>query len=425
MFRRRSFICYDAFLSRTYLLGFVALVLFMSACGLTDQFLGDGEEAVPTVASVAEAPTEQDDPVIIPSVTDTPPTTVPNTQAPAAETGPLSPDQNLDPIVPGVQEPITDLTAALALENTLVSVYERVAPSVVFIQTNGGTGSGFVWDLDGHIVTNNHVIAGANQIVVTFHDGRSANASIVGTDPDSDLAVLRLVNAPTTLVPIQVGDSTVLKVGELAVAIGNPFGQTGTMTVGFISALGRLQPVDNSGVGGGAFNMSDMIQTDAAINPGNSGGVLVDENGLLIGVTSSIISPVRGSTGIGLAIPAVAVKKIAPALITFGQYQHPYLGVSGATLSSEGAVALGLPAETRGTLLVEVVPNGPAAQSGLRGGQQNGDVVIGVNGTPIGSMDELITFLARYGTAGEAVNMTIIRDGQQTDISVVLGARPG
>ncbi|MCA9985669.1 MAG: trypsin-like peptidase domain-containing protein, partial [Anaerolineales bacterium] len=309
--------------------------------------------------------------------------------------------------------------------DTLVHVYEAVSPSVVYIQTQGGTGSGFVWDLEGHIVTNNHVVAGATQIVIVFSDGRFANASIVGTDVDSDLAVLKLDTIPTQLVPVSVGDSTQLKVGEIAIAIGSPFGQTGTMTVGFISALGRLQPVDTSNGAAASFNMSDLIQTDAAINPGNSGGVLVDENGLLIGVTSSIISPVRGSTGIGLAIPSVAVSRIAPSLIATGSYAHPYLGVSGGTLTPERASALGLPADTQGTLLMEVVANGPAAQAGLRGSETNGDVIVAINGTAVNSMDELITYLARYGVAGENVTLTILRDGQQQEIAVQLGARPG
>ena len=405
---------------RAYLLLFLPVFLAISACGLTDQILGTGDEAA-TAAPVVALP--EDDGQSDPVVPDSGAAAAPTVTAPAdgpAEAG----DQNVDQAAPAPAAPITDLTAAAALEDTLVNVYERVSPSVVYIQTAGGTGSGFVWDTAGHIVTNNHVVAGANQIVIVFSDGRFANATIVGTDVDSDLAVLALATIPTTLQPVIMGDSTQLKVGEIAIAIGSPFGQTGTMTVGFVSALGRLQPVDATSGAATSFNMSDLIQTDAAINPGNSGGVLVDENGLLIGVTSSIISPVRGSTGIGLAIPSVAVSRIVPALIETGSYAHPYLGVSGGTLTPERAAALGLPAETRGTVLIEVVANGPAAQAGLRGGETTGDVIVAINGKAVNSMDELITYLARYGVAGEDVTLSILRDGQRQEISVQLGARP-
>ena len=406
---------------RGYLILFLPVFLVISACGLSDQILSNGDKA-PTVAPVLVVPEDDDATVILPPTKDD---VTPRTDADLTDVPAVAGDQNVDQVAQQPAAPITDLTAAAALEDTLVSVYETVSPSVVFIQTPGGTGSGFVWDQAGHIVTNNHVVAGANQIVVVFSNGRFANASLVGTDVDSDLAVLKLNTVPTALVPVSLGDSTQLKVGEIAIAIGSPFGQTGTMTVGFISALGRLQPVDTSNGAATSFNMSDLIQTDAAINPGNSGGVLVDENGLLIGVTSSIISPVRGSTGIGLAIPSVAVGRIAPSLIATGSYDHPYLGVSGGTLTPERAAVLGLPADAQGTLLIEVVANGPAAQAGLRGSEMGGDVIIAINGTAVRSMDELITYLARYGVAGEDVTLTIFRDSQQQEIDVQLGARPG
>ncbi len=311
------------------------------------------------------------------------------------------------------------LEAVAALERTLASIYERVNPSVVHIQQLSGEGSGFVWDTLGHIVTNNHVVAGASQLTVTFADGAVADAVVVGTDPDSDLAVIRADVPPAQLKPVTVAESTNLRVGELAIAIGNPFGQEGTMTVGFISALGRQLDVDNT-----AYRIPDVIQTDAAINPGNSGGVLLNPEGAVIGVTSAIISPVGASSGVGFAIPSVIVQRVVPALIATGSYAHPYLGISGTDLTGDLAAARGLPADQRGALLVTIVPGGPADSAGLIAGEQNGDVVVAVNGQPVRSIDDLIVFLTRYGTAGDNVRLSLLRDGAALEVDVTLGARP-
>ncbi len=340
-------------------------------------------------------------------------------QPPAAQ--PTTQTTQIDPAAPTTPAviPVQSDGAVLALEGTLAAIYEQVGPSVVHIQHSGGEGSGFVWDTAGHIVSNNHVIAGAREVFVTFADGTITTAGIVGTDPDSDLAVLRVDMPPEQLRPVTLGDSTTLRVGELAIAIGNPFGQEGTMTLGIISALGRRIASDTS-----LYAIPDVIQTDAAINPGNSGGVLLNPEGQVIGVTSAIISPVRASSGIGFAIPSIIVQRVVTSLVQQGFYAHPYLGISGADLTPQLAEARGLPASQRGALLANVVPGSPADRAGLRGGERSGDIVVAVDGQTVNDIDALIVYLARHGTAGQPVTLTVLRDGQPVDVQVVLGERP-
>jgi len=298
-----------------------------------------------------------------------------------------------------------------------------------------GEGSGFVWDKEGHIITNNHVIDGAQKITVLFADDTAVRAELVGADPDSDLAVL-LVDLPADkLQPISLGDSTGLQVGDLAIAIGNPFGQEGTMTAGIVSALGRLLPVEAGNPFAPRFNIPDVIQTDAAINPGNSGGVLLDDEGLVIGVTTAIISGSQASAGIGFAVPSAIVKQVVPALIADGRYDHPYIGISGGSLNPDIAEAMDLPAGQRGVLVATVMPDTPAGEAGLLANDDQvevdgfeigigGDVIIAADGQSIADMDDLITFLERHTKVGQAIELTILRDGQEEVIDLTLAARP-
>ncbi len=299
-----------------------------------------------------------------------------------------------------------------------------------------GEGSGFVWDKEGHIVTNNHVIDGAQKITVLFADDTAVRAELVGADPDSDLAVL-LVDLPADkLQPITLGDSTGLQVGDLAIAIGNPFGQEGTMTAGIVSALGRLLPVEAGNPFTPRFNIPDVIQTDAAINPGNSGGVLLDDQGMVIGVTTAIISGDRASSaGIGFAVPSAIVKQVVPVLIADGHYDHPYIGISGGSLTPDIAEAMDLPAGQRGVLVATVMPETPAGEAGLLANDDQidvdgfeigigGDVIIAANGQLIVDMDDLITFLERHTKVGQTIELTILRDGEQKVIDLTLAARP-
>ncbi len=210
-------------------------------------------------------------------------------------------------------------------------------------------GSGFIWDNAGDLVTNYHVVSGSDRITVTFSDGSTVPATLVGADPDSDLAVIK-VNAPAQqLQPVIMADSTQLKVGQLAIAIGNPFGLQGTMTVGFISGLGRLVPTNENALGP-TYSIPDIIQTDASINPGNSGGVLLDDTGKVIGVTQSIATTSGSSSGVGFAIPSAIVQQVIPALIKTGHYDHPYLGVSVTSMNPDLAAAMNLPSNQSGAL---------------------------------------------------------------------------
>lgn len=333
----------------------------------------------------------------------------------------------------------------VALQDTLTSIYERVNPSIVSVQVRKrtqreqlpmgnppspeGVGSGFIWDEQGHIVTNNHVIEDAQEVQVRFHDGFVADAEITGTDPDSDLAVLKVDVDSERLAPVSVTNSDSLKVGELAIALGSPFGLENTMTVGFISAIGRSLPAAAS-----RYTIPRIIQTDAAINPGNSGGALVNHRGEVVGVNTAIVSPSRASAGVGFAIPSSLVIEIVPALIEDGEYDHAWLGISGITLTNDMAAELGLANEQQGVLITGVVLDGPAEQAGLKGTQRDvdanesqmpvgGDVIVALEGKPIRDFEDLVSELVGY-QAGETVDLGIIRDGENLTIPVTLSARP-
>lgn len=348
--------------------------------------------------------------------------------------------------------PAEIVNQADAEELLLTNIYERVNPSVVNIvitvdnqETNlpenlfpaQGQGSGFVFDTKGHIVTNNHVVADANKVEVTFFDGTTVEAKVIGTDPDSDLSVIEVNVSAESLRPVAWGDSDQLKVGQRAIAIGNPFGLDGTLTTGIISALGRSLPTET-----GAFRIPEIIQTDAAINPGNSGGPLLNSKGEVIGVNTAIV-PNRGSgfgsersfLGVGFAVPSNLVKRVVPSLIEKGVYQHPWIGFSGNSVTPEIADAMELP-EVTGALVVQVISGSPADDAGLRGGTREivfdngldttigGDIIIAVDDEEVKVFDDLISFLSRRGEVGKTVTLTIIRDGKEQTLELTLGPRP-
>jgi S1-C subfamily serine protease len=246
-----------------------------------------------------------------------------------------------------------DLVSLLAQQQAFIDVYEKVNPAVVNINIGNGQGSGFVYNSDGYIVTNNHVVEGANRVVVTFADDTQLDARLVGTDPDSDLAVIQVDAEPGQLTSVALADSEALKVGQIVIAIGNPFGLENSMTTGIVSGLGRLLP-SALAPNGASYNIPDIIQTDAAINPGNSGGPLLDLYGNVIGVNSAIASPVRASSGVGYAIPANIVNVVVPQLIQSGRVAHPWLGIAGGTLTADLAESLGLSANQRGVFVSSV-----------------------------------------------------------------------
>jgi S1-C subfamily serine protease len=335
--------------------------------------------------------------------------------------------------------------AAVDMEDSLlVNLYQRVNPAVVYIEVlvnDGGTlaplgsGSGFVIDTEGRIVTNNHVVEQADALRVVFPDGSVADAQILGLDPYSDLAVVQVDLPPERLVPLELSDSSTLQVGQRVVAIGNPFGLEGTMTAGIVSALGRTLPAQVL-QGTGRFSNPEIIQTDAAINPGNSGGPLLDIRGRVIGVNTAIRSTTGTNSGIGFAVPVNTVKRIVPALIEEGAYRYPYLGISYDTrfTMAELAGPLGLPV-THGALIDEVTPGTAAAQAGLRGGNHEvevigttvnagGDIIVAIDGYKLRDFDDLIAYLVRETEVGQEVTLTVIRDGEELEIPVMLGERP-
>jgi S1-C subfamily serine protease len=281
-------------------------------------------------------------------------------------------------------------------------------------------------------------VAGATSISVTFADGTVADAKLVGADPNSDLAVVQ-VNVPASkLVPVQLADSTQVKVGQLAIAIGNPFGLQGTMTQGIISGLSRSLPtgLDNqTAQQGPSYSIPDIIQTDAAINPGNSGGVLLDDQGQLIGVTAAIASSAGSNSGVGFVIPSSIVGKVVPSLINTGTYKHPWLGISGTTLTPDLAQAMNLSQNQQGALVIDVTPAGPAAKAGLKGSSQTatingqdtpigGDIITAINGQPVKSFEDMVSYLFDSTQVGQTASLTILRNGHEQQLKVTLGVQP-
>jgi len=355
-----------------------------------------------------------------------------------------------------------DLQAA---QDTLVNLYERVNPAVVNIQVtinstgssnftlpdgttpedlpNGhpfsgpqyGQGSGFVYSKEGYIVTNNHVVGDADSITVVFADGSEADATLVGTDPDSDLAVIKVDVAADRLTSVELGDSESLKVGQFVIAIGNPFGLDGSMTSGIVSGLGRTLPAETRTVSGNQFSIPDIIQTDAAINPGNSGGPLLNLDGEVVGVNTAIATDVGTFSGVGYAVPAQTVSQVVPQLISEGQVQHPWIGISGQQMNRTLAEAMSLDSDQRGVLVVEVVENGPSAKAGLHGSNSEvtidgfpvaigGDIIVAIDDQPVVEFDNLLSYIVQKTAVGDTITLTVMRNGEQLELPVTLEARP-
>jgi S1-C subfamily serine protease len=329
--------------------------------------------------------------------------------------------------------------APIDIEEQLVThLYQRVSPAVVHITAeiitmdfffgptpSEGTGSGFVVDSAGHIVTNYHVIEDAADIEVTFSDETTVTAEVVGIDPLNDLALLQPASLPASVMPVELGSSSDLQVGQRAIAIGNPFGLDQTLTTGVISALGRPLQVDD---GQYIFN---VIQTDAAINPGNSGGPLLDSRGRVIGVNTAIR---REGQGIGFAVPADTLKRVINALVEDGAYLHPWLGLLGYSVTQNLALALDLPVG-RGVMVAQLYRDGPAALAGVRGASRQtivgnqriligGDIIVAIDGEPIDDWLSYLEFIELKTVVGDTVNLTILRDRQEITIEVLVGAQP-
>lgn len=323
----------------------------------------------------------------------------------------------------------------VAQEDALVGLYQRTSPGVVailtFADTSGtafgiGSGSGFVIDNEGHIVTNYHVVENADEIQVSFTSGLKIRAEVIGTDTDSDLAVLKVDVPEDELVPIPLGDSDLLRVGQIVVAIGNPFGLNSTMTTGIISSIGRTLDSLNISSSGQAFAAGDIIQTDAAINPGNSGGPLLNLDGEVIGVNRAIrtfntnenLEPVN--SGIGFAVSINIVKRVVPSLIETGSYEYPYLGISAwPDIPLFEAERIGLE-RTVGAMVTSVVEGGPAGQAGLR----VDDVILSIDGQDILNFSDMLGYLFTNTEPGDTVDLEVYRDGEMIELDLTLGARP-
>jgi S1-C subfamily serine protease len=308
------------------------------------------------------------------------------------------------------------------------TIYDQLNDSVVLIQTDLGLGSGFVYDLKGHIITNHHVIDGAEVIQVTFLDGNVSSASVVGMDVYSDIAVIKVNSEVTTLRPVILGSSSELNVGEPVAALGNPFGLSDTLTVGVVSSLERTLNAF------GGYVIIDIIQIDAAVNPGNSGGPLVNLKGQVMGVNTAIQSETGTFTGIGFAIPSDTIKREIDDLIETGGYKHPWLGVSALEVNIAIADAVGLE-KPQGIIVMNVTSGSPADLAGLRGVTETvivedqevpvgGDVITEVNGVHVITLDDLVVYMERNTHPGDSVVIRIIRDRQELDLTVVLGERP-
>ena len=324
-------------------------------------------------------------------------------------------------------------------EMSLPELFEFAEKSVVQITDSSETdaqdsrlGSGFVYDNNGHIITNHHVVNGGGRIDVTFLDGTVYRATLIGSDPYTDLAVLYVEDAPADkLAALPLANSSNLRVGEQVAAIGNPFGLSGSMSSGIISGLGRLIPAQESG----SFSIPDVIQTDAPINPGNSGGPLLDLRGQVVGINSAIFSTTGQFAGVGFAVPSNTINKVVPTLITQGSFSHPWLGVSGTDMTPGIAEALGLQ-EPRGFLVVDVVAGSPAERAGIRGGTDEttvdgrpialgGDVIISVDNRQVRKIDDILVYLQQEKSVGDEMVLTVLRDGSRLEITATLGSRPG
>ena len=321
---------------------------------------------------------------------------------------------------------VVQITSSSPTSNSLVIRNGEQIP-----QNNVALASGFVYDQDGHIITNNHVISDPNSVEVTFVDGDSYSAKVIGKDPYSDIAVLQITDDgfQKHIPPLKAANSSALQVGEQVIAIGNPFGLSGTLTSGVVSQMGRVLPNDITG-----YSISNIIQTDAAINPGNSGGPLLNNRGELVGMNTAIFSNTGVYAGVGFAIPSNMIQKVASSLLKNGSYEHPYMGISGITLSPEISNATHMN-DTKGILVVDITADSPADKAGLRGGdvltsvdghdiRLGGDVIVAVDNQTVRAMEDLLSYLEEQKVVGDNIDLSVVRDGKTQHIDMILAARP-
>ena len=353
----------------------------------------------------------------------------------------LGPAKNLQPelvVTNGHSTSTIGQVTPIATKNdlTLTQLFEQAESGVVRVtvdRTEGsgrsGVGSGFVYDAKGNLITNAHVVQDSQKITVTFLDGSSYKAQVVGIDPFTDIAVIKVEVDSSLMHPLSIGDSSSLKVGEAVAAIGNPFGLSGSMTAGIVSQLGRILPSQDSG-----FSIPDVIQTDAAINPGNSGGPLLNMRGEVVGINTAIQSATGEFSGVGFAVPARTISKIVPQLITEGTYHHPWMGIAGRDIDPDLASVLGLE-EAKGFLIITVVEDSPADKAGLHGSNETvevdgvsyqigGDMIVSVDRKEVRKIDDILVHLQREKAVGDSMVLQVLRDGRVSDFTLILEERP-
>ncbi len=318
---------------------------------------------------------------------------------------------------------------AYNLEDTLTRLYARANPAVVYIVVgNTSSGSGFVHDTQGHIVTNHHVVSAGNEYEVVFATGDRFQADLVGSDADSDLAVLKVKGLPEGIEPLSLAKAGDVQVGQFAIAIGSPFGVEGSMSLGIISGLGRSLRSQRETTSMTTYSLPEVLQTDAPINPGNSGGPLLNLDGQVIGVNAAIASSTGTNSGVGFAIPVAAVRQVVPSLIEKGEYVYPYLGASfDSEVSLDEREIYGL-SQTQGAYVVGLTPGGPAEDAGLiaadRQTGRGGDLIVALDGNPIADFGDLNSYLVFHTQVGQTIEITVLRNGEQTTLPLTLGARP-
>ncbi|WP_101477629.1 S1C family serine protease [Candidatus Nitrosotalea bavarica] len=339
--------------------------------------------------------------------------------------------QTVTPLGSMVQSnPASHLSLADLFSKSQDGVVQIIVRKTSDNSSDRAIGSGIVYDLSGHIITSNHVVADYQKIRVVFHNGDSYTAQVTGTDPFADLAVIKVNADPQTLHTLPLGNSSKLRIGDEVIAIGSPFGLTGSMTSGIVSQLGRiLNPPDI-----GSFSIPNVIQTDTAINPGNSGGPLLNDQGEVIGINTAIQTQTGEFSGVGFAIPSNTMKRIVPYLIQDGHYKHPWLGVSGITIDPDLSDSLGLSIQS-GFLIENIVPDSPAANAGLHASNQTkmaegikykigGDIIIGVDNTPVKKLEDLLNYLQDNKSAGDKMVLKIIRNDKTIEVTLTLQERP-
>jgi S1-C subfamily serine protease len=316
---------------------------------------------------------------------------------------------------------------------SLIDIFEKSEESIVQVsvlrgESDGGIGSGFVYSDEGYVITNQHVVRDAQKVMITFLDGEAYIGNVVGSDRDLDIAVVKVEPTNTYLQPIKIGDSSELKVGEKIVAIGNPFGLSGSMTSGIVSQMGRLLPQETG------YSIPDVIQTDAAINPGNSGGPLINMKGEVVGINTAIQSATGEFSGIGFAVPSNTVKKVVPVLIENGEFKHPWMGISGTDVDPELAEVRELKS-SKGFLIVSVIEGSPAETAGLLGvteteerdGREfalDGDIILSIDGETVRKISDILVHLQREKSVGDEMILSVNRNGEILELTMILEERP-